>query len=218
MSEDFKVEMPYKTVIVANGTFPSCSRALDFLRHAGHIICCDGAVSKLTAAGFSPSVVVGDLDSLNPDERQRWSDRLHPDYSTEYNDLQKALKYAIAQRMDNIVLLGCAGGREDHFIANISIMATYSQWLDLVMVTDYGIFNALRQTTTLPSVLGQQVSVFAKDEQLSLTFHGLKYPVNNRCFHHLWEGSLNEATGNTFTIEMHGKGVVVVYRSLELRV
>ena len=82
------MEMPYKTVIVANGVFPSCSRALEFLRHAGHIICCDGAVGKLTAAGFTPSVVVGDLDSLSPDERQRWSDRLHPDYSTEYNDLQ----------------------------------------------------------------------------------------------------------------------------------
>lgn len=213
MTEAFKMEMPYKTVIVANGVFPSCSRALEFLRHAGHIICCDGAVGKLTAAGFTPSVVVGDLDSLSPDERQRWSDRLHPDYSTEYNDLQKALKYAIAQQMDNIVLLGCAGGREDHFIANLSIMATYGDRLNLLMVTDNGLFRSIRQTTTLPAVPGQQVSVFAKDETLPLTFHGLKYPVSHRCFRHLWEGSLNEATKNAFTIEMHGEGVVVVYQT-----
>lgn len=213
MTEAFKMEMPYKTVIVANGAFPSGSQALDFLRHAGHIICCDGAVGKLTAVGFTPSVVVGDLDSLSPDERQRWSDRLHPDYSTEYNDLQKALKYAIAQQMDNIVLLGCAGGREDHFIANLSIMATYDDRLNLLMVTDNGLFRSIRRTTTLPAVPGQQVSVFTKDETLPLTFHGLKYPVSHRCFRHLWEGSLNEATENAFTIEMHGEGVIVVYQT-----
>ncbi len=211
------MEMPYKTVIVANGAFPTGNVALTMLRQSERLVACDGAADKLTAAGFTPTVVVGDLDSMRPESRTRWQHCLHHDPSKEYNDLQKALKYCISQQLDHIALLGCAGLRDDHFIANISIMATYSQWLDLVMVTDYGIFNALRQTTTLPSVPGQQVSVFTKDKKLPLTFHGLKYPVNNRCFHHLWEGSLNEATGDTFTIEMHGKGVVVVYRSLELR-
>ena len=199
------------TVILANGQFPCNNTALECLRKAEQIICCDGALDKLVAAGFEPSAIVGDLDSAQAADLQRWKDRVHPDKSEEYNDLQKALKYCIANELNHVTLLGCGGLREDHFIANLSIMATYSEQLDLKMVTDYGTFIAIRQTSTLPTFKGQQVSVFCKDELLPLTFHGLKYPVQERCFQHLWEGSLNEALGDSFTIELHGEGVVVVY-------
>lgn len=201
----------FRTVILANGQFPCSNTALECLRQAEQIICCDGALDKLVAAGFEPSAIVGDLDSAQGSNLQRWKDRLHPDKSEEYNDLQKALKYCIANELNLVTLLGCGGLREDHFIANLSIMATYSEHLDMKMVTDYGTFIAIRQTSTLPSFKGQPVSVFCKDEHLPLTFHNLKYPVHERCFQHLWEGSLNEALGDFFSIELHGEGVVVVY-------
>lgn len=205
--------MNYATIILANGAFPESDAAIDMLRHAENLICCDGAIDKLTAHGLTPTVLVGDCDSMRPEDLERWHDILAPDKSEEYNDLQKALKYCIAHHLDHIALLGCEGLRDDHFIANISIMATYSEHLDLVMITDHGTFNVIRKSTTLPAIPGQQVSVFTKNENLPLTFHGLKYPVHKRCFKHLWEGSLNEATENAFTIELHGEGVVIVYRA-----
>ena len=200
-----------RTVILANGAFPTKKHALEILRQAEQIICCDGALDKLMAAGYEPTAIVGDFDSAQAASLERWKDRLHPDKSEEYNDLQKALKYCIAHHLSHITLLGCGGLREDHFIANLSIMATYSELLDLRMETDRGTFIAIRQTTTLPSFKGQHVSVFSKDEHLPLTFHNLKYPVHERCFQHLWEGSLNEALGDSFTIELHGEGVVLVF-------
>ena len=198
-------------MIVANGAFPTGMYALDILRKAEQIICCDGALDKLLAAGYEPTAIVGDLDSAQAASLQRWEDRLHPDKSEEYNDLQKALKYCIANELNHVTLLGCGGLREDHFIANLSIMATYSDQLDLKMVTDNGTFIAIRQTTTLPSYAGQQISIFCKDEHLPLTFHGLKYPVKQRCFKYLWEGSLNEALSESFTIVLHGNGTVLVF-------
>lgn len=201
----------YQTVIVANGAFPTGNAALEILRNAKEIVCCDGAVDKLTTAGFEPTALVGDFDSADVEELQRWQQCIHQDKSTEYNDLQKALKYCLASHLDHIVLLGCNGLRDDHFIANLSIMATYSDQLDLMMITDHGRFLAIRQTTTIPSFPGEQVSVFCKDEHLPLTFQGLKYPVKQRCFKYLWEGSLNEALGDQFTIELHGDGVVIVF-------
>lgn len=203
----------YKTVVVANGAFPERSDALELLQHAEHIICCDGAIDKLTAHGFSPTAVVGDFDSMRPENLQKWAGILHPDKSEEYNDLQKALRYCIKERLTQVALVGCEGLREDHFIANLSILVTYSRMLSLVMVTQEGVFNVLHQSATLPSRPGQQVSIFSKDEQLPLTFHGLKYPVRHRAFQHLWEGSLNEALGEAFTIEIHGEGNVLVYRA-----
>lgn len=201
----------FRTVILANGQFPCSNTALECLRRAEQIICCDGAVSKLVEAGYEPTAIVGDFDSMRKEDLQKWQHCLYPDKSEEYNDLQKALKYCLAHQLDHIVLLGCNGLRDDHFIANLSIMATYSEHLHLRMVTDHGTFIVLRQTTTLPSFPGQQISVFCKDERLPLTFHNLKYPVQKRCFMHFWEGSLNEALKDNFTIELHGEGVVVVY-------
>lgn len=201
----------YRTVVLANGAFPTEMHALEFLRQAEQIICCDGAVSKLVEAGYEPTAIVGDFDSMRKEDLQKWQHCLYPDKSEEYNDLQKALKYCLTHQLDHIVLLGCNGLRDDHFLANLSIMATYSEHLHLRMVTDHGTFIVLRQTTTLPSFPGQQISVFCKDERLPLTFHNLKYPVQKRCFMHFWEGSLNEALKDNFTIELHGEGVVVVY-------
>ena len=198
-------------MIVANGAFPTGMYALDILRKAEQIICCDGALDKLEAAGYEPTAIVGDLDSAQESSLLRWKDRLTPDKSEEYNDLQKALKYCIANELNHVTLLGCGGLREDHFIANLSIMATYSEQLDLKMVTDNGTFIAIRQTTTLPSYAGQQISIFCKDEHLPLTFYGLKYPVKQRCFIYLWEGSLNEALSESFTIVLHGNGTVLVF-------
>lgn len=203
------------TVILANGTFPESEQALRILRNAQHIVCCDGAINKMAAHRITPTVIVGDCDSMTAEDKEQWKEILSPDHSEEYNDLQKALKYCLRNHLDHIVLLGCEGLRDDHFIANISIMATYSNLLDLTMVTNHGIFNVIQKTTTLASIPGQQVSVFTKDEQLPLTFHGLKYPVESRCFKHLWEGSLNEALGEDFTIELHRKGVVLVYRAID---
>lgn len=201
----------FQTVILANGALPTEMHAFEILRQAEQIICCDGAVGKLVEAGLEPTAIVGDLDSMRKEDLQKWQHCLYPDKSEEYNDLQKALKYCLAHQLDHIVLLGCNGLRDDHFIANLSIMATYCEQLHLKMVTDYGTFIGLRQTTTLPSFAGQQISIFCKDEHLPLTFHGLKYPVQRRCFKHFWEGSLNEALGEQFTIELHGSGTVILF-------
>ncbi len=200
-----------ENVILANGAFPQNEAHLQILKRAKNLICCDGAIAKLVEHGITPTVIVGDCDSMSSSDLARWGHLVQPDRSEEYNDLQKALKYAQRHHLDDLLLLGCGGLRDDHFIANISIMATYSAVLHLTLLTDRGTFRAIRTSTTLPCRPGQQVSIFTKDETLPLTFHGLKYPVERRCFKHLWEGSLNEALGDTFTIELHGAGIVVIY-------
>ena len=123
----------------------------------------------------------------------------------------------MANGYDNILLLGCGGFREDHFIANLSIMVMYSEKMRLAMLTEHGVFNVFRGAVTLASFPGMQVSVFTRNPQTKLTFQGLKYPVNNRSFNWLWEGSLNEAVGESFTVEAEEEGMGVVYRALEGR-
>lgn len=204
----------YKTIIVANGESPDGTLAMSLLHTAEHVVCCDGAFDKLIKINVLPEAVVGDLDSLSVEAKHKYKSILHPDTNIEYNDLQKALKYCISKYYNHVVILGASGLREDHQLANLSILNMFASQLDVVMVSRYGVFSFIQTKHQFVSFPGQEVSVFCLDGQASFTFSGLKYPVKNRRFSQLWEGSLNVAEGDAFTIEIqNGRGIV--YRSFE---
>jgi len=208
------------TVILANGDIPSHKVAIDLLQSADHIVCCDGAVANLIQLGFTPEIIVGDMDSIAQTDLNLYQDRIFRDSSEEYNDLQKALKYCLNQQWFDITILGGFGKREDHSIANLSIMHSYYVTLNqedkiqtsLNMVTNFGVFTPITKTSTFQSFPGQQVSVFPLTKETKLTFHGLKYPVVDRVFEYLWEGSLNESIAVQFTIQFEN-GEVIVYQA-----
>ena len=180
-----------------------------FLQHARFIVCCDGALEKLLKIGMKPDVVIGDCDSISEDRRQQFKDIIIEDKDQECNDLQKALKYCLRQQFGPIAILGASGLRDDHQLANLSILNMYAERMDLIMVSNYGLFSFISEDTTFASTPGQEVSVFSFDGQALFSFSGLQYPVHNRRFAQLWEGSLNKALGNSFTITLNnGRGVV----------
>ena len=57
------------------------------------------------------------------------------------------------------------------------------------------------------------MSLFSLDEGLTVSVEGLKYPIVNRQLHYWWEGTLNEALGETFTVSLVGKGTLLVYQT-----
>ena len=200
----------YTTVILANGETPTHELPLQLLRNAEHLICCDGAVDKLVALHLQPSVVIGDFDSISKENRKRYQSVMVEDKDVEVCDLHKAIRYSIAHYEGAIAIVGATGLREDHALSNISLLMTYTAQREMVMVTNYGIFYPANKTITLPSQPGQQVSIFSFTPDTKLTFNNLRYPVSQRCFRHFWEGALNEATGEEFTVEFE-KGEVMIY-------
>ena len=199
----------YSTVIVGNGETPQGEIPLLFLRRAQFIVCCDGALDKLLHIGIKPNIVIGDCDSISEEKRQQFQDIIIEDQDEEYNDLQKALKYCMKQQLGPVAVLGASGLRDDHQLANLSILNMYSARMDLIMVSNYGLFSFISEDTTFASLPGQEVSVFSFDGQAIFSFEGLQYPVHNRRFTQLWEGSLNKALGERFTIKVsNGRGMV----------
>lgn len=205
--------LQYDTVIVANGEPPAHPEALRLLREARTVVCCDGAVSGLMALGTEPTVIVGDGDSITPELAERFADRLCPDRSEEYNDLTKAVNYCEARGGRRFAILGGGGRREDHLLGNISLLVGYSRKFDVVMVTNYGIFTPIHKTTTFACRIGQPVSVFSFTPETRITYHNLHYPASLRRFAQLWEGTLNVTDAETFTIELHDAGDIVIYQA-----
>lgn len=206
----FPISQLPDTIIFANGEPSTDAHTHYLLKHAKLIICCDGAVQKLLNLGYEPNCIIGDCDSITPELYERYKEILIRDESTEYNDLQKALRYVIAQGHKNVAILSSFGYREDHAIANLSIAALYSRQIEILMASQHGIFIPINETRSFCTYKGQQISVFSFNPEICFTFHGLRYPVEGRKFRYLWEGSLNEALGEEITIECDG-GEAAVY-------
>lgn len=198
------------TIIIADGTFPTHPIPLGYIRNAEKIICCDGSTDNTVLAGFTPDAIVGDMDSLSSELANRFADRLYPDDGQETNDLTKSVDWCIESGLKKIVIVGATGKREDHTIGNISLLAEYIKDVDVIMVTDTGLFMPLIKSSSIDSFKGQQVSLFAIDPETEITSHGLKYPLSKTKIRNWWFATLNEALGDTFTIEFNS-GRVIVY-------
>lgn len=200
--------MTESTVILANGEFPTRRDALRLLSECTHLVCCDGALVALEASGIQriPDAVVGDLDSLPPELARRYSMLLRRESDQETNDLQKAFRFCRSQGWlkpsSRLVILGAAGRRDDHAIANISLLFDFAGSAAGVQLwSDFGRFEALARGGTLPCTPGEQLSVFSRDPQLAVTSSGLRYPLKKLALRNWWNGTLNECLGESFTLD-----------------
>lgn len=200
----------FYTIIVADGTFPTHSIPLNYLKKADRIICCDGSTLNLKNAGFIPEAIVGDMDSLGTEMAKRFADRIFPDVTQDTNDLTKAVTWCIEKGYRDLVIVGATGKREDHTIGNISLLADYIKDVNIIMVTDTGFFLPILKSSEISSFPGQQVSIFTIDPDTEITSYGLRYPLNRTKINNWWVATLNVSLGDTFSLEF-SSGRVIVY-------
>lgn len=202
---------PYnRTVIVADGSFPSHGIPLQYLKNAAKIICCDGSTTNIVNAGFVPDAIVGDMDSINEETAFRFADRIYTIEEQETNDLTKSVKWCAGKGYNDLVITGATGKREDHTLGNISLLADYAQTVRVLMVTDTGFFLPISEGCSIPSFPGQQISLFSIDCDTEITSSGLKYPLKKFRISNWWQATLNESMSDYFRLSFV-KGRVIVY-------
>ena len=91
------------------------------------VVCADSGLTLALHLGLDVDVVVGDLDSVPADDLRHAVDagvevRRHPP-DKDHTDLELALRIA-AEDADRVVVVGGAGGRLDHALANIAALAS----------------------------------------------------------------------------------------------
>lgn len=203
-----------KAVILANGEFPKGKLALQILKDNKFLICCDGAINNLLKTNIKPNLIIGDLDSIDEKLKKDYSKILIEIEEQNTNDLTKAVNWCVANNYNEIEIIGATGKREDHTIANISLLAKYIEQIKVQIITDYGVFTPITETTQFKSEKGQQVSIFALDTNVKISSRNLKYPLNNIHLEAWWMGTLNEAVDNNYTIILNKKSRVIVYQTL----
>lgn len=202
---------PGTPLILADGLFPKNKQVLQYIDQANIIICCDGATLKLLKYGLQPTHIVGDMDSLPQSYHREFEGCIVASNDQETNDLTKAINFAISLGYEEVVILGATGQREDHALANIGLLAEHGQRIHLQMISDFGVFTPLFGSSTLSSHATQQVSIFNIVGQASITSHHLKYSIKDRTLSNWWQGTLNEALTEHFSLTFEG-GILVIFR------
>jgi thiamine pyrophosphokinase len=120
--------------------FPRASVAL-VRKHAipgTRIIAVDGGADACLAADVVPMLVVGDMDSVRADTLTHLARRgarleRHP---TDKRDTDAALALLHVQDCDEVLFVGAGGGRPDHALANLHLLAGVSRWAQARAVDD----------------------------------------------------------------------------------
>jgi thiamine pyrophosphokinase len=117
-----------RIVILANGEPPTSDDLQRWLRPGDELICADGGARTALRHGLRPRVVIGDFDSLDESEREALvtggAQMLRHPPAKDETDLELALLHAVERAPGGqIVVLGALGGRIDHALANMLLLA-----------------------------------------------------------------------------------------------
>jgi thiamine pyrophosphokinase len=113
-----------KAVLFTGGEAPRYAECARLIRGDEFIAACDSGFDLARSWGFSPSIVVGDMDSIR---EPRELDRLHSTsilrYSTDKDESDTEIGLRTLRKMgyDEVSVVGGGGGRLDHLIAILSL-------------------------------------------------------------------------------------------------
>ena len=206
-------------VILCNGAFPTAEYPLFLLRSADVLVCCDGAFGRYLAEGFSrlPDAVVGDMDSVEPELREKYPSLFFPESEQDYNDMTKAMRFVLGHypSVDSICILGATGLREDHTVGNLGLLMEYNRMFDLSgvrveMVSDYGTAFSVCDSCELHVGAGRRFSLFSADNSLRICSEGLHWPTDNVVFDAWWKATLNRADEDVVRLKFSHPSLALV--------
>jgi thiamine pyrophosphokinase len=178
---------PARAVIITNGHLSDPARARRHIRPGDQVICADGGARHARAMELIPDVVVGDLDSLDPDLRAEFEAagvrfEVHPVCKDE-TDLELALRLAIASGATEVDLLAVLGGRLDQSLANLLLLAR-PEWASAQVRVIEGdeIAWPVRsgQTVTVAGAVGDTLSLVPLTPLVTgVTLEGVEWPLHD---------------------------------------
>ena len=206
------------TLLIGNGE-PVSSRLLRaWARTADFILAADGGAEQARAAGLTPDLIIGDLDSVSLTTRRAFAatawEHLPDPHRT---DLQKALDFLVKHHCRRVTLAGFTGGRIDFSFGNLLAIYPYAKKLDVCLAGNgwriYPVFRH-RLFTAQP---GARVSLLPLKNCRGVTLRGLKFPLQNAYLPLGTTRSLsNQATAKRFTVSLTS-GFLLVYQEENAR-
>ena len=187
-------------ILFGNGEVPYHPIVLNKIESVGTIICVDGGADKLIKLGYKPNCIIGDLDSLlNKPEDYGCEIIALPEQSK--NDLEKGLEWCLDKGIKDITLVGFSGLRDDHNTAALFALKSFSEIMDITMLTNHSAVRCIIGESKFRVSKGQLISILASQSETLIRTTGLKYKLSNRKLLSPGNGISNIAISNHIEID-----------------
>lgn len=167
-----------RALVFANGEAPSAALVAELSWGNPYVVAADGGARHALAAGLTPDAVVGDLDSIDAEARALIPPgRLHRVARLDITDLEKAVAFAIEAGATTVDIAGAGGGRSDHALANLSVLASHRGRARIALHDELFEISLVDGRAEVAGPPGTLVSLVAIGECTGVTTEGLRWPL-----------------------------------------
>ena len=175
-----------KIAVLVNGVWDS-EWGRQELVDVGFLVCADGGGNSALLSGRLPDVLIGDLDSITPENLVKCIEGgtkiIRYPKEKDQTDLELALDYTRFQAPtgyleSEIWLYGATGGRIDHLLGNIALLLNYARrgWKIILKDPEHLIWIIQKQES-ISANIGQEISLISLTEKAVVTTEGFYYPL-----------------------------------------
>jgi thiamine pyrophosphokinase len=200
-------------LLVTGGTGPLPHVLRDIARDNPLVIAADSGLDHCIAAGITPELIVGDMDSLSsrallsrfPAEKV-----VTFSHDKDETDTEIGLRLLFEKGCTEVTIAGGGGGRIDHLLGVAALFERNpgpSRW-----VTDHEDLWRVEGEAEFSGWLGSTVSVFTLGERASLLrSEGLQWPLDGLEFQRGFAGISNRAVADTVRIAVGNGRLLVIH-------
>lgn len=198
-----------RVIIIAGGSYSPCIKFLT----DDYVICADSGFDSAVKCGITPSLVLGDMDSVKGDISLFPDTKVYP-ARKDFTDTELALETAIDLKPDEIIILGALGNRTDHSLANIFLLKrAFDAGIKACICDEHNKVYYYKNSFILKNCVGKTVSLIPVTEEITgLVTKGLDYPLcNESILFGQTRGISNVVTGEEASYtSQKGEGILVV--------
>lgn len=213
--------MQRKCLLISGGELNNPDYYKDKLIDFTYVIAADGGARHARRLGLIPDLVLGDFDTLTAEEL---ADLQHNGVKTErypvdkdYSDTHLGLLKAVELGCNDILIIAALGGRLDHTLANIMLLALPQADQARIRIMDENQeILLIRKEAVLEGEKGTKVSLLPLCEKVTGIFtSGLEYLVPQNTFiMGIPNGISNVMTGSKARIQIEsGLLLAIIHRT-----
>lgn len=210
-----------QAIIVGGGPVSPEQLARELVARPDFLIAVDRGASLLRELGIIPDLLVGDMDSLDRIDLDRFLSARVPveryPAAKDQSDMELALNRALDAGVRRIRIFGGLGGRLDHTLGNLGLLVkTLEQGAEASLVDETHEITAVRRMAALKAKPGWAVSLIPWTGRVTgVTTSGLKYPLHGETLYSTGtRGIHNQFTAATARVKLKD-GILLVVCFLE---
>lgn len=189
--------------LIANGPIGDPNILKEQLSHYRTIIAVDGGLRTCHQLEITPHLIIGDMDSADPELLANYPDVPKKKYPTEKDktDLELAILAVKEQNFDQATLFCALKMRTDHSLHNLHLLRKYQQMLKIE--TDYETLFFVSGERTIPTFPGQTVSIMPLGKPAKgVKSNGLKWELDNVRLDGDFMSVSNVSNGESFSLSI----------------